>query len=67
MNADPNPYPGPDKKRDMNTYQIFVLLPSLRTKSLAEMRCERRGKNEDVIWIHFSLFGLESAFIKSKT
>ena len=34
MNADPNPYPGPDKKQDMNPHQVFVLLPCLRTKSL---------------------------------
>ena len=36
MNADPNPYPDQDKKRDVNPYPVFVLLPSFTTNILAK-------------------------------
>jgi hypothetical protein len=45
-NGDPNTYPGQDKKARHESYQVFFLLPYLRTKSLAKIRYERRQKKK---------------------
>jgi hypothetical protein len=60
MNTDPDSWPDPEKTARHET--IFRLRSStfvhyeVHVEFCQNIRCERRQKNEDGIWIHVSLF-----------
>jgi uncharacterized membrane protein len=60
MATDPNPYPDKTARHETISGLFSSVFTTKFTTSLFFCRSQRRQKNEDGIWIHVSLFCLDS-------